>query len=124
MIINEDNVVDIPRADAPHALGLEQRILVQTSAITKQTPFWQRSIIPFLPMPVAGLLAASVVVFVLLTVLDVPYGNQVQQQATLAEKLVEPLNQTAQDELFEFVDEDDMYELMLLQDEHFFAQMQ
>jgi len=125
MMVNEDNVLDILRADVPHALGLEQRILAETSTITKRQPFWQRQLIGFLPMPIAGALVAGMAVFMLVTVLEMPALSQsqtviVKQTTTNQAEQEGQLESVMQPEL---VDEYDMRELMLLQDEHFFAQL-
>ena len=112
MTINEENVLNISRSEVPHALGLEQRILAQTSEMAKtpQPLFWRRQFLPLM-------LAAGVAAFVVAAMIDVPIWNQtnnkdIQNQLT---------HQQASDGTE--LDEADLQEFLLLQDEYLFAQL-
>lgn len=122
MIINEDNVLEIPRSNVPHALGLEQRILAQTSVLSKlqnkpeptkesKPLFWRRPILPLM-------LAASVAAFVVAAMIDVPMlDNKGSQDQLVSGKVSQKESEQVE------LDEADLQEFLLLQDEYLFAQI-
>lgn len=122
MSIKHNTDLPYERAGVPEAAGLEDRILAQTSVMSQQTGSSDLNRKTFLQRPLVSLLlAASLALFVIATVINVPETQQavpLLAQQTSDSQVLEQVTEQAG-----FGDERELHELMLLHDEHFFAQL-